>query len=463
MPPQSRRELGSWCLATTSRGSPTAGIPPWPSWTRPAPPIPWPSTPRGNGSSTPAAFRETGITKVATKVAGGRILLDQDGNPRMIAVGDTDVAEFLPWPKDYFGRFLPAGTDLQQQGLEALERVLRVYNEVGITSINERGAICAIMDRFRTLRGFDRLTTRVTLTFLENMRNAEDVRRFVQELGVKFGDGDDWIKAGPLKILVDGGIHWGTTYLREPYGPKRAKFYVLDDPNYRGSMKYTVDEMAEIFAEGHKMGWQMCCHITGDGGVDRVLDALERVNQQVPLAGRRFTLLHAYFPAKDAIERYKRLGICVGTHPCLYYKDSDAMAEVYGQDWAERFIGLGDWLHGGVPIALSSDHMEGLDPNGAMNSFNPMLQMYVAVSRKNEKGRTYGPQQKITRMEALRAVTIMAACVNFREKTIGSLEPGKLADLVVLDRDYLTCPEEDIRQIKALRTMVGGKTVYEQK
>ena len=117
------------------------------------------------------------------------------------------------------------------------------------------------------------------------MRNADDVRRFVRELGVKFGDGDDWIKAGPLKILVDGGIHWGTTYLREPYGPKRAKFYVLDDPNYRGDMKYTVDEMAEVFAEGHKLGWQMCCHVTGDGGVDRVLDALE-MRQSAGPAGR---------------------------------------------------------------------------------------------------------------------------------------------------------------------------------
>jgi predicted amidohydrolase YtcJ len=178
--------------------------------------------------------------------------------------------------------------------------------------------------------------------------------------------------------------------------------------------------------------------------------------------GRRFTLIHSYFPIGDSIARARRLGMCVDTQPILYFKDSDAMAEVYGQNWAARFIGLGDWIRSGIPTAINSDHMIGLDPNHSMNSYNPFLAMYIAVSRKNQKGRVYGDEQRISRMAALRAMTSSAAYMDFNEEKIGSLEPGKLADLAVLDRDYLTCPEEEIRAIKVMITMLDGKVVYER-
>jgi predicted amidohydrolase YtcJ len=154
--------------------------------------------------------------------------------------------------------------------------------------------------------------------------------------------------------------------------------------------------------------------------------------------------------------------MCVDTQPILYYKDSDAIAEVYGQKWAERFIGVGDWVRAGIPTAINSDHMIGFDPNHAMNSYNPFLAMYIAVTRKNQNGRTYGPQQRISRVAALRAMTSMAAYLDFNENKIGSLQVGKFADVAVLDRDYLTCPEEEIRAIKVLMTMVNGKLVYER-
>jgi predicted amidohydrolase YtcJ len=135
---------------------------------------------------------------------------------------------------------------------------------------------------------------------------------------------------------------------------------------------------------------------------------------------------------------------------------------VYGPKWADRFIGLGDWVRAGIPTAINSDHMIGLDPNHSMNSYNPFLAMHIAVSRKNQSGRTYNAEERISRIAALRAMTTSAAYLDFNEKKIGSLEVGKYADLAVLDRDYLTCPEEEIRAIKVLMTMVNGKVVYER-
>jgi len=272
--------------------------------------------------------------------------------------------------------------------------------------------------------------------------------------------GDQWVKAGPLKITVDGGIHWGNTFLREPYGQRRADFYALSDANYRGDIRYSKDQMAEVFAAAHRLGWQMCCHVTGDAGVDRVLDALQAADEQLAVRDRRFTLVHAYFPALDAIQRAHRLGVCVDTQVDLYFKDSDAIAEIYGNDWAARFIGVGDWIRGEIPTAINGDHMIGFDPDSAMNSFNPFLHLYIAVSRKNNQGRQYGSHQRLSRLQALKAMTSTAAYLSFDEEQLGSLAAGKLADLAVLDRDYLTCAEEEIREIRVLMTMVDGNVVH---
>jgi len=419
-------------------------------------------------------FRKVGATAGVGEVAGGKVIRDRDGNPRMIAGAEELIQQINP--AAVYGANILAGAigdkggesdvaqqDLDRRMIDAMHRVILRYNEAGITSITEREVDPTILRRFRALVAQGRLSVRVTMSFPGELRNAEDVRRLIDRMGLKPREGDDWLRAGQLKIFVDGGIHWGTTFLREPYGVKRAAFYALDDPDFLGNIKHTTEEMAEVFAEGHRQGWQMCCHATGDAAVDRVLDALEAANRHVPLADRRFTLCHCYFPIQDAVERCRRLGVCAGTHPCIYYKDSEAIAEVYGLAWAERFIGVGDWLRGGVPVAFSCDHMEGLEPEASLHPYSPMLQLYAAVTRKNEQGRVYGPRQKLSRAEALRSVTYWPAYLNFNENSVGSIEPGKLADLVVLDRDYLTCPEEEIRQIKVLRTILDGKTVYERK
>lgn len=392
------------------------------------------------------AFELLGIADDTQTIEGGEIIRDEQGRPWMIAGADA-----------LFQKLQPRRMFSEQETQDALARVLRRYNEVGITSIFERATDLAGYRTYEALRDQGRLSVRATLTFRSQFRSAADVERYVSELGLKPGEGDDWVRAGPLKITVDGGIHWGNTYLSEPYGPARLKFYKLVDPEYRGDLRFSVEEMRQVFAAGHRLGWQMCCHVTGDAGVDRVLDALEAANAEVSATGRRFTLIHSYFPTAEAVARCRRLGVGVDTQTYLYYKDAAVIGDVYGPAWAERFIGLGDWVRGGVPVAINADHMIGLDPDHAMNSFNPFLHLYIAVTRKDQHGNIYGERQKLSRLDALRTVTTWAAWLAFDETRKGTLEAGKFADLVVLDRDYLTCPDDEIRHIKPVWTMVAGR------
>jgi len=400
-----------------------------------------------------AGWQRVELAPPSATIPDGTVLRDEAGRPLLVIGAESYLQKYLPAPKQF--------TD--QETLAALANVHRIYNQVGITSIFERAAGTAEWALYQQLREQDKLTVRTTMTFRSQFRDGPAVEQFVNSLGLKPNSGDDWLKTGPLKIMVDGGIHWGTTYLSEPYGDRRIQFYRLLDAQYRGDLRFTVPQMAEIFTAGHRLGWQMSCHVTGDAGVDAVLDALAASDKVVPVADRRFSLIHAYFPRPESVARCRRLDVVVDTQSYLYYRDADTLADVYGPAWAERFIGLGDWVRGGVPVAINSDHMIGLDPNHAMNSFNPALALYIAVSRKTDSGAVHGSHQKLSREEALRAMTTSAAYLSFDEAQKGSLEPGKLADLALLDRDYFTCPEEDIARINVVLTMVGGRVVHERK
>ena len=396
-------------------------------------------------------LRTIGIEGPDSSLPGGDIILDDDGEVRLISGASSHLRTLITRPTF-------SAKELQ----DSLRNVHRHYNRVGITSIFERAGGIEDFLLYRKLHAEGQLSVRMTQTFRSGFKTANDVTSYTERLGLKTGDGDNWVRVGPLKITVDGGIHWGNTFLREPYGARRIKFYVHEDPAYRGSLNYSAKQMTEIFQEGDRLGWQWCCHVTGDAGVDEILKALQAVHRERPdIATRRFSLTHAYFPATDSIAKASKLGVCVDTQPSLYFKDSAAIAEFYGTDWAARFIGLGDWTRGGIPTAIAGDHMMGLDPNQSMNAYNPFLMLQVAVTRRNREGNVYGEHQRIGRLDALRCLTTGPAWLSFAEAEKGTLEAGKLADLVVLNRDYLKCPANEIGNIRPLRTMVDGRFVYE--
>lgn len=264
----------------------------------------------------------------------------------------------------------------------------------------------------------------------------------MQGLPFAFGEGDEWLKAGPLKIVADGGILIGTSFMRQPYGPGVRQLYAVEDPKDRGFLTLAPEQIAAAFTTGHRLGWQMVAHVTGDAGVDVVLDAIEAAQRQHPGGERRHTLIHAYFVDAATATRVARLGVLVDTQPAWHYKDADALAVALGEDRLSPFIGLRTWREAGVDVAINTDHMFGLNADEAMNPFNPLITIYSATTRRTESGQVVGDAEAVSREDALRMMTSTAARFSFDEQNRGSIEPGKLADFVVLDGDLLTVPAE---------------------
>ena len=400
------------------------------------------------------ALEAAGITGDTRPPQGGIIVKDAAGQPTGLLrnVGPM-LARFQPGAHDERGADVP---------LDVLEEVHRRYNRVGITSVIERGAGLEGYRAYEKLAAERRLHVRATVTLrLASDGTMEGAERAIRALPVRFGEGDERVKVGPLKIVVDGGILIGNAYMRSPYGRKAGALYGFDDAAYRGSLTLTPEQIRNVIRAGHRLGWQMCSHVTGDAGVDAVLDAVEAADADSPIRERRYTLIHAYFVDAATAKRAARLGVCVDTQPAWYYKDADVLAGALGEERLRPFIGLADWIKGGVRVAINTDHMFGLDANAALNPFNPFLTMYVAVTRRTEGGRVHGPEQAVSRPEALRMMTADAAYLSFDEKRKGSIEVGKLGDLAVLSEDFLACPEERLREIRVVATIVGGKVVWE--
>jgi predicted amidohydrolase YtcJ len=402
-----------------------------------------------------AALGAAGITRGSADPPGGAIVKDAAGEPTGLL---RNVGALLD-------RFRSPSARVP---LETLEQVHLQYLSAGITSVIERGASLDGYRTYEALKREDRLRVRATVTIrVPRADDSANVERFVESLPFRPGDGDEWLKPGPLKIVADGGILIGTSFMRQPYGPGARQLYAVDDPRYRGFLTLTPEQIASAIAIGHRRGWQMVAHVTGDAGVDAVLDAIEAAQKEP--GGRssatgapdsRHTLIHAYFVDAKTAARAAGLGVLVDTQPAWHYKDADALSDALGRERVAHFIGLGTWLRAGAVVAINTDHMFGLDPNDAMNPFNPFLTMYSATTRRTESGKVVSESEAVSRQDALRMMTRAAARFSFDEKNRGSIEVGKLGDFVVLDDHILTCPPARLRSIRPEMTVIGGRVAY---
>ncbi|MBV6431525.1 MAG: N-substituted formamide deformylase [Bryobacteraceae bacterium] len=396
------------------------------------------------------ALARIGITRDTPQPPNGKIIKDAAGEPTGLILGAPQLLSQIRRTKQ------PTAADL----LWALESMHRKYNEVGLTSVIDRGESPEGFRAYETLRGRNKLTVRSYVTYLISAHGTPaDVRHEIERIPFVTGFGDEWFRVGSLKTVADGGILIGTAYLREPYG-EHTDIYGYKDPDYRGVLAVPKENLVEMARTSVRLGWQMTAHTTGGGAIDTLLDAYETVNRETPLSGRRFTVTHGNFPSGESIARAARMGIAFDCQPQWYYFDGPALAPVFGPERIKQFQPLRTMLAKGVVVAGGSDHMIRFDSRASINAYNPYWAMWMTITRKTADGSTLNPGEALTREQALRLWTLNGAYLSFEEKTKGSIEPGKLADMVVISEDYLTCPVDHIKDIEALLTVVGGKVVY---
>jgi predicted amidohydrolase YtcJ len=397
-----------------------------------------------------ALLAKLGITRDTPQPPNGKIIRDERGEPTGLVLGARQLQAKLRQLRQ------PTHDDL----VWALKSMQKAYNQVGITSTIDRGQTPAGFRVYQELRRRKELTVRSYVTYLITAQGSPaDVRQEVERIPFVTGWGDDWFRVGSLKTVADGGILIGTAYLREPYGT-HTEIYGYADPDYRGVLNVPRENLVEMARTAARLGWQMTAHTAGGGATDALLDAYEAADRETPIAGRRFTVTHGNFPDARAIERARRMGVAFDCQPAWHYYDGPAIKDAFGPARMKDFLPLRSLLDAGVVVAGGSDHMIRFDSREAINPYNPFFGMWMAITRKTVDGSLLGPEQAVTREEALRMWTLNGAWLSFEEKSKGSLEPGKLADLVVISKDFLTCPVDEIRGIEALITVVDGKEVY---
>jgi hypothetical protein len=206
----------------------------------------------------------------------------------------------------------------------------------------------------------------------------------------------------------------------------------------------------------HRTGLQVAFHVVGDRGLDQALDAIEYAQTKSPRRDARHRIEHALFIPPDARARIRRLGVVISTQPQWIAWHADAFRNLTDDKAMENFLPLRSLLRDGIPLAFGCDVPAAL-------AHEPKWAFIGAFARRTASGYVANPGEQVSVREILRVHTMGSAYAAFEEKTKGSLEPGKLADFIVLDRDILTCPLDEIREIQVDRTYVGGRLVYERK
>ena len=410
------------------------------------------------------ALRHSGITRETPDPPAGTIVKDpKTGEPTGMLRNAYSVLKGLP--DDAYGG--NAGEEETR-----VKELFRLYNARGLTSIADRSASEGALKLYRGLRDKGELTVRVNATrvlsppFGDRTNIVKSLNTLAHydvsgEPNGPSGVGDHWVRIGPLKVFLDGGMLNGTAYMRTPWGVGPA--YQITEPDYRGLMFLKPDVLAMIAEEAARRGWQMTAHCAGEAGMDELLSAYEWADHRIGIKNRRWLITHANFTSAENLKRCAALGIGADLQPAWIWKDTRTLLAVLGSDRMAWFHPYRKWLDAGLTIGGGSDHMIRMDALESTNPWDPWLGIWVAVTRRAEGTAVLNPDQKLTRVEALKFYTINNARLHFEEREKGSIEPGKLADLILVDRDPLSCPEDEIRETKVLWTMVGGKLVHQEK
>ena len=400
------------------------------------------------------ALKLSGIDRDFQVTGAGKVERDPDtGEPTGIL---RSAMRYLKIP--------PAGNKASPaQRDERLLKLFEDYLSVGITSIIDRNAGSEDVEQYRRLHAAQELPLRARLS--HSVDTSVPTRQIIEQIDRIAADplcrGDDRLRLIGIKTFLDGGMLTGSAYMRKPWGVSRI--YSIDDPRYRGMLYIPHEVLVPIVRAAVERGLQFTAHSVGDGAVHELLLAYEEVNRTTPIAATRPCLTHSNFMSREAIDQAARLGVMIDLQPAWLYLDTRTLVAQFGDERLRWFQPLRSLFEAGVTAGGGSDHMQKIGSLRSINPYNPFLSMWVAITRRAKwYDKPLHPEEALSREQAIRFYTINNARLMFFEEQIGSLEPGKLADLVVVDRDLLTCPVDEIRDAQVLATYVGGRLAYER-
>jgi predicted amidohydrolase YtcJ len=333
-----------------------------------------------------------------------------------------------------FNRKIP-NTATAADRREGVKLITKLIAKSGVTSVNDPGGSPEDLAAYQDARAADELSVRVYCF----IRTAGIPRML--SAGVHTGLGDDWVRVGAVKMVVDGSISERTAYMSQPY---------VGRPDDYGILVRNEEQLFQDARAAYAAGWQIGTHANGDRAIDIILRVYDRLQKESPRRDPRFRIEHCTLINDDLVRRIKQQGVIPTPFSSYVYYHGEKMKE-YGAERLNSMFALRSFLDAGIPATMSSDYPPG--------PFEPMMFLQSAVTRTDIKGNVWGAKQRITIAEALKVATVHGAYASFEEKTKGSITPGKLADVTVLGRDPMKEPPESLVTIPVERTMVGGNWV----
>lgn len=345
--------------------------------------------------------------------------------------------------------------------LARLRELMADYNKVGFTAIADRGANAESVKLYQKLKDDGGLTVRVALSHtFPSVGAMEAIKAAIDEIAKSpLRQEDAWLKLIGTKAWVDGGMLTGSALMSKPWG--RNESYGIRDDEYRGVQLIPSERLLEMVRHVAKHGMQFTAHAQGDAAGAVLLEAYEAVNREVPVKALRMGITHSSFMTRETVERAARLGVVLDIQPIWLYLDTRTLVNQFGYERLRYFQPLKTIAAMGGVAGGGSDHMLKIGDRRAINPYNPFLAMWTTITRRAKwyEGQLH-PEEALTRRQAIEFYTRNNAHLLFWEKELGSLETGKRADFVIVDRDLLRCAEEEVRETQVLETWVEGRRVF---
>jgi predicted amidohydrolase YtcJ len=382
------------------------------------------------------ALKLGGVTRDTPDPQGGEIYHDEKGEPTGLLMDNAGrfVRKFYPEPT-------------LGQKMVGLKRVISLVNSNGITSAGDPGGSVEQAEMFQALHQLGQLTVRVDFSYSVDpaapLDKIEAELKALPKPGYESGDG--MFRADQLgEVGLDGAEL--TALLSKDY-PTR--------PGYRGLQKVPQDQFNKFAALANRYGWRLRPHAVGDAAIDEALEAFSVADAEKSIRDRRWMIDHAFLLLPRHYAKVKELGVIINSQYMHNAQLGKLILAAWERPLADQSEMFRDWIANGIMFANGSD--------GPISYYaEPIYQIYGSVTRNTLWGGKLGPDQGISREDAIRSVTINGAYTSFEEDVKGSIEPGKFADFVVLSDDILKVPAETIKDIKVRATILGGKPVYGQ-